>query len=293
MSETRQDWHAVAGMSDLPAGTARAVTLLGEDIALWRGESGSAQAWRNQCPHRGMRLSFGQVRGDRLSCRYHGWQFDAAAQCKFMPAHRKMTPPASVCVPSYGCREAGGLIWIRLEGDGDGDGFDDAAAAGDTQADALFCKSIFVDGSLETLADRLVGAYFLPASRALEAMPGAGFEGEVLDHGRGADESHAVVAWRRRGSEPEEAFSTSYHGMRPARSVIRIVAKTEDEPPEALMLALQAMTERRTGVHLAAQSSGNDETDRQRRLYFGRWARRLRWFLEHPEAPFDGFRPWT
>jgi hypothetical protein len=90
-----------------------------------------------------------------------------------------------------------------------------------------------------------------------------------------------------------EAFPTSYHGQCQNGSIIRVVAKTEDEAPETLVVALHAMTDRRTGVHLVAQSTGNDETDRRKQLYFGRWAQRLRWFLEHPEAPFDGFRPWT
>lgn len=298
MSETREDWHAVSGMSDLAEGCARAVTLLGEDIAIWRGENGSAQAWRNQCPHRGMRLSFGQVRGDRLSCRYHGWQYDEAGQCKFMPAHRNMIPPATVCVPSYGCREANGLIWVKLEGDGDASfdaafdaAFDDVTAAGGLETGMLFCKTIFVDGSHEALADLLVAACFPPFARASQTLQDGGFECDILDRGRSPDESHAVVAWKRHGSD--RTFSTSYHGQRQNRSIIRVVAKTEDDSPETLVIALQAMTDKRTGLHLVASSSGEAESDRRKRLYFGHWAQRLRWFLENPDAPFDGFRPWT
>jgi nitrite reductase/ring-hydroxylating ferredoxin subunit len=278
-------------MSDLPEGTARAVTLLGEDIAIWRGENGAAQAWRNRCPHRGMRLSFGQVRGNRLSCRYHGWQYDEAGQCKFMPAHRKMTPPATVCVASYGCREANGLIWVKLADDGAA--FDGLAAASSLEDGVVFCKSIFVDSSHEALADLLVAACFPPFSHASRRFRDDGFACEVLDQGRGPGESHAVVAWRRNGGEPGEVFSTSYHGKRPHPSLIRVVANTEGERPETLVVALQAMTDQRTGVHLVAQSTGKDETDRRKQLYFSRWAKHLRWFLEHPEAPFDGFRPWT
>jgi nitrite reductase/ring-hydroxylating ferredoxin subunit len=292
MSETQADWHAVSGISDLPEGGARAVTLLGEDIAIWRGENGSAQAWRNQCPHRGMRLSFGQVRGDRLSCRYHGWQYDEAGQCKFMPAHRSMTPPATICVPSYGCREANGLIWVKLEGDDD-TAFDDLAAASDHATGMLFCKSIFIDGSHEFLADLLVAACFPPFARSSEPFQDGGFRCDILDRGRSPDESHAVVAWKRHGGDPDGAFSTSYHGKRQHPSLIRVVAKTEGDSPEILVIALQAMTDKRTGLHLVAQSTGTDETDQRKRLYFGRWAQRLRWFLENPDAPFDGFRPWT
>ena len=52
----------------------------GEDIVIWRSVSGEARAWENRCIHRGMRLSFGQVRGEQLSCRYHGWLFDLNGQ---------------------------------------------------------------------------------------------------------------------------------------------------------------------------------------------------------------------
>ncbi|MEM7224302.1 MAG: Rieske (2Fe-2S) protein [Pseudomonadota bacterium] len=151
MTQHKLEWHAVSGGSDLPAGSARAVTLQGQDIAIWRGASGAVQAWRNQCPHRGMRLSFGQVRGERLSCRYHGWQFDETGHCAFMPAHRESTPPASIRVPSYGSMEAAGLIWVNLEG-GEGSAFESGAAFGSHD---LFCKSIYVASALEPLACRL------------------------------------------------------------------------------------------------------------------------------------------
>jgi len=38
------------------------------DIAVWRSVSGVVNAWENRCPHRGMRLSHGFVRGESLAC---------------------------------------------------------------------------------------------------------------------------------------------------------------------------------------------------------------------------------
>ena len=208
-----------------------------------------------------------------------------------MPAHRQMKPPAAIHVPSYGCREASGLIWVRLE-DG-GAAFEDVVAASGLEDGALFCKSIFVDGSHEFLADLLVGACFPPFSRAPETLPDGGFECSIRERGRGSDESRSVVAWKHRGRGSGAAFSTSYHGTRRSRSVIRVVAETGDDPPEVLVIVLQAMTGERTGLHVLTRSGGSERADRRKRLFFGRWARRLRWFLERPDMPFERFRPWT
>ncbi|MGO7418409.1 Rieske 2Fe-2S domain-containing protein, partial [Rhizobium ruizarguesonis] len=40
-------------------------------IALWSSASGRISASADRCPHRGMSLSHGFVRGETLSCIYH------------------------------------------------------------------------------------------------------------------------------------------------------------------------------------------------------------------------------
>jgi len=83
-----------------------------QDIVLWRGADGIIRAWENRCPHRGMRLSFGAVRGNTLTCLYHGWTYGADGVCTAIPAHPGLAPPRSLCVTSYACAEAGGLVWV-------------------------------------------------------------------------------------------------------------------------------------------------------------------------------------
>ena len=43
--------------------------------------------WEDRCPHRGMRLSMGFVRSDRIACLYHGWQYGTDGHCLYIPAH--------------------------------------------------------------------------------------------------------------------------------------------------------------------------------------------------------------
>ena len=66
---------------------------------MWRDSDGVAHVWEDRCPHRGMRLSLGFVRGDQIACLYHGWRYDAAGQCRYIPAHPQLTPPETIRVP--------------------------------------------------------------------------------------------------------------------------------------------------------------------------------------------------
>jgi hypothetical protein len=66
-----------------------------------------------------MRLSFGFVRRNTLTCIYHGWSFGDAGngvagggQCLAVPAHPGLTPPAKAAVPPLPAAEALGMIWV-------------------------------------------------------------------------------------------------------------------------------------------------------------------------------------
>ena len=83
-------------------------------IALWRSDSGRPAASADRCPHRGMRLSHGFVRGEALSCIYHGWSYAQAGNCLRIPAHPGLTPPETIRVATQQVVEAGGVIWVAV-----------------------------------------------------------------------------------------------------------------------------------------------------------------------------------
>ena len=80
-------WTAVCIAADLPAKVVMPSVCDGTDIAVWRSASGQLAAWADRCPHRGMRLSHGFVRGEALNCIYHGWTYGADGGCTRIPAH--------------------------------------------------------------------------------------------------------------------------------------------------------------------------------------------------------------
>ncbi|WP_407441134.1 Rieske 2Fe-2S domain-containing protein [Rhodococcus sp. (in: high G+C Gram-positive bacteria)] len=106
-------WLPVALGRDIEPGAATGTTLNGVSIALWRDARGTLHAWGDRCPHRGMRLSFGFVREDRLVCLYHGWQFDGSGACRHVPAHPRMEPPGTVRTTRYRVLERSGLVWVN------------------------------------------------------------------------------------------------------------------------------------------------------------------------------------
>ncbi len=101
---------------DLPAKRVMRTMVDGQDIAVWRSASGKIAAWANRCPHRGMRLSHGFVRGENLACLYHGWHYGAHGRCTYIPAHPELEPPATIMAQAFSVEERDGLIWVASDG---------------------------------------------------------------------------------------------------------------------------------------------------------------------------------
>lgn len=190
-------WTPVALARDLPPLGVMPVCVDGIDMALWRSATGRLAAWADRCPHRGMRLSHGFVRGEALSCIYHGWSYGAEGQCLRIPAHPDLTPPEAIRVPIFQAMEKCGVVWVAPKAsdgvppDVDGtplrsltvDAAVDWAAAGFALSGSAargdlsgIAVTILVQPlphgryALHALADSTAPAALIEASRGLEAL---------------------------------------------------------------------------------------------------------------------------
>src|ERR1700694_2854078 len=81
-------WHPMALSAEVDAQPLR-VMLLGEAWALVRLD-GRPAAFLDRCPHRGARLSGGEVipteGGAALRCAYHGWEFEGSGAWRLGPS---------------------------------------------------------------------------------------------------------------------------------------------------------------------------------------------------------------
>ena len=113
----RNYWYPVLPAREVGVGEPVAITRLSERLVVWRDSTGAAHTFRDRCAHRGVPLSVGRIRGDRLECRYHGFQYDGGGQCRLVPSENEGDdgPTArEVCVTSYRTEETGGAIWVYL-----------------------------------------------------------------------------------------------------------------------------------------------------------------------------------
>ena len=109
-------WIPVALSADIEAGTSAGPLVNGEERVVWRDEKGEIHVWEDRCPHRGMRMSFGFVRGDHIACLYHGWRYDTSGQCRHIPAHPDLEVPKTIKVPTFAAVERAGIVWMAYEG---------------------------------------------------------------------------------------------------------------------------------------------------------------------------------
>ncbi|MEM1046544.1 MAG: Rieske (2Fe-2S) protein [Pseudomonadota bacterium] len=205
-------WEPVALADGLGPGGVLRAAVDGQDMVVWRGRTGNLHAWDNRCPHRGMRLSFGFVRGDRLACLYHGWQFGPDARCRYIPAHPDLEPPESITTTAFAIAECTGLVWVR------------AAPESADRTNEIFGAAALSDE--KPVAVRSL-PFDVPIAHVRDALDGAAFP---------------IDAGLKAGSGQ---FSTDLTSER-----LVVLKGTADGRQRTLIAALQPLGETRTRLHL-------------------------------------------
>jgi vanillate O-demethylase monooxygenase subunit len=110
----RNTWYAAIWGENVGTGEAVHRRILGEPIALFRGDDGVLAAVGDTCPHRFAPLSAGRVvEGNRLQCPYHGLVYDRFGQCVRNP-HGSGRIPKTARVKSYPVVERHLMAWIWM-----------------------------------------------------------------------------------------------------------------------------------------------------------------------------------
>lgn len=111
----RNYWYPILQTEELPTDEPVGLTLLGEDIVVWRGRDGAPHVVADHCPHRNAKLSIGRVLDGRLQCRFHGLRFDGDGSCALIPWEPEDSKlRAELSLRSYPAEELGGYVWAYL-----------------------------------------------------------------------------------------------------------------------------------------------------------------------------------
>src|SRR6185437_6733057 len=107
-------WHPIAAAVELKAWPILKKRIMGEDLALYRGDDGTLGLIADRCPHRGASLSCGMIEGANLRCAYHAWMFDKDGKCLETPAEPTAKMHDRITTTAYPVQELGGLIWAYM-----------------------------------------------------------------------------------------------------------------------------------------------------------------------------------
>lgn len=105
----KDGWYVAAWSAELQD-QPMAVEIAGEDIVLFRDQSGQVHAFEDRCAHRGVPLSRGRVTEHGLQCGYHGVTFGSGGRCTHLPHQSSI--PNSMCVKSFAVQEQDQIIWV-------------------------------------------------------------------------------------------------------------------------------------------------------------------------------------
>ncbi|MFT4054034.1 MAG: Rieske 2Fe-2S domain-containing protein [Novosphingobium sp.] len=112
-------WFMIATAEEATT-TPAAIRYFGQDMVLYRGESGTPYVTEAYCPHMGAHLAKNttsyvvmdgdQVQGESIRCPFHGWRFDPSGQCDDIPYSDFI--PKKACLKTFPVIERAGIIWM-------------------------------------------------------------------------------------------------------------------------------------------------------------------------------------
>ena len=101
-------WTAIRLIDNIPMREGRAVTVEGQEIAIFHVDH-RFLAIENKCPHKGGPLCDGIVTGTAVVCPLHGRRFDLESGM----AVRSSEP---ACVATYPARVENGVVFVNFKG---------------------------------------------------------------------------------------------------------------------------------------------------------------------------------
>lgn len=106
-------WQPIYRSQDLAPSESAPITIMSQELTVYRGESGTAHVIGGRCAHRNTLLSTGWVEGECVRCFYHGWKYDSSGHCIEQPAEDERFA-AKIEIAGYPTEEYLGLIFVYL-----------------------------------------------------------------------------------------------------------------------------------------------------------------------------------
>lgn len=111
MNKWPRGWFVIGFSGDFAAGSVRPVEYFGQQLVVFRTQSGQVRVLDAFCPHLGAHLGHGgTVSGEAVVCPFHAWEFDGTGQCTRIPYSDKI--PGRATVRPWTVVERNGVVFL-------------------------------------------------------------------------------------------------------------------------------------------------------------------------------------
>lgn len=110
----RGQWYPVAKSVEVKATKPYGARLLGEKIVLWRDAENRLRCVEDFCPHRGAPLSYGEIHGGNIGCRYHGVIVNGEGMVVRVPAMPECALEGRKALKSFEVTEANDAVFVYV-----------------------------------------------------------------------------------------------------------------------------------------------------------------------------------
>lgn len=106
-----EGWYVVSFSEELKVGEVKSLKFVGQELVLYRTQSGKAAVLDAYCPHMGAHFAHGgDVDGENIRCPFHSFKFDTGGTCVATGYNTKVPPKAKV--KSWPVQEKNGQILV-------------------------------------------------------------------------------------------------------------------------------------------------------------------------------------
>lgn len=89
-------WHCLGLAEGFRDGKPHALDIFGTHLVAFQGEDGQVHILDGYCPHMGADLSRGCIKGNAVTCPFHGWQWGRDGVCAHIPYAKRIPPKARI-----------------------------------------------------------------------------------------------------------------------------------------------------------------------------------------------------
>lgn len=82
----KNQWYLAALLPELEEQNPLPKKILGEELVIFKTDSGKIHVLEDRCCHRNVNLSLGEIKGECIKCAYHGWEFEGSGNCAKIPS---------------------------------------------------------------------------------------------------------------------------------------------------------------------------------------------------------------